>query len=869
MNDTFFSLGYTRRALVVLAMMLSGAGHVGAQEHFGTLLQELVDRDRLAMHPDDRYSQHQASSYDRRPTALGAPHSYANFDTANFIRSEIVNGQLEYVMLEDDGPGALTRWWMTGADNTNGQLRVYIDGQSSPVLSGTIEQLISGSESQFGDHLSYQTRPGIFSGHNLYAPIPYSQSIKVSYRGQVNDLPGFNPPVYYNINYRQYDGAVTTQSYTPGAPITHSATVASTNAALSAPAVSGNVGSMHSVAGQELPAGQSFAHQLAGGGAIRRLQVNVSGANQADALRNTYLELSFDGERTARVPVGHFFGNGNGSDSQAILPSTDFYRRVEADGDMTAFWVMPFESAAEVRLVNRGAQNVTVDLQVDSGAWQWDADSMHFHADGRAEKNIATRGGNGTTDWTFLNVRGRGSYVGDTLAIRNESNIWWGEGDEKIYIDYLDANGVGNNAQPDHIGTGTEDYYGYAWAHPETYHRAFIAQPLGAGNLSPGRSVNSRLRGLDAIPFDEALKFDMEILHNTASVVDFDATTYWYGAPGAKSLRVAADLGGDYRADLSLAEAGIPDRAGDGQWLYLSSSLANPSLGGAQTSLLSFGEVGNAGNEGYGGAQNGHNLAAIADDFLFVDGDLNQGVQGELGYHELALHPAGTVIDDGLFNGNAAQPFVVARWVAGESSAGLANITGSIRNFIPGGNGVAFTIYVDGQLQFSASASGSTLPERNFDFDATLTTGSIVDFVLGNNGQGNLFGDESLLNAMIWTDFEEFLPVAGDLDGNGTIDIADWIALRTNYNANLRGLAPQDAYARGDLNADFQSDEYDFALFKTAFEDAYGDGSFAALLSVPEPAASQLLAAVVGALTLRGDCPRRRRPAVAYCPMSP
>ena len=48
-----------------------------------------------------------------------------------------------------------------------------------------------------------------------------------------------------------------------------------------------------------------------------------------------------------------------------------------------------------------------------------------------------------------------------------------------MYADYLDANGVGNTTQPDHIGTGSEDYYGYAWGHTETFSRPFIAQPIG------------------------------------------------------------------------------------------------------------------------------------------------------------------------------------------------------------------------------------------------------------------------------------------------------------------------------------------------------------------------------------------------------
>jgi hypothetical protein len=823
-----------------------------AQFNFGSLVDEIVDRECLAIHPDGLYSQQQASSYDRRPTALGAPSSYANADTANFIRTTVINGRTEYVMMEDSGPGALTRWWMTGDGNTNGEVSVYINGSTAPVWNGRFDDL--SDSSPFGSSLAFQSRPGSASGHNLYAPITYSQNILVTYRGTVNDQPGWNPPVYYNINYREYDEAATVASYSRNSPIIYGSKLAAANQALANPTVSGNVTDSHVFNDQTLAAGQSLSQELSGGGAIRRLQVKVDSADQAAALRNTYIELEFDGQRTARVPVGEFFGNGTSGNSQPYNAYNDFYRSISASGEQTAYWTMPYEDVANVKLVNLGSAPVTVDLEVDSGEWDWDENSMHFHADHRSENLIPTRGGNGTTDWAMLNIRGRGVYVGDTFSIRNRSSAWWGEGDEKVYVDYLDANGVGNDAQPDHIGTGTEDYYGYAWGHVETFSRPFIAQPIGQGNASSGVSVNSRVRAIDAIPFDESFKFDMELWHWVDTKVDLGGTTYWYGEPGAKSLRVAADLGADYRTGLDQNVGGVPDRAGDGQWIYMSTSTVNPLAPGAETELLTFGGVGNAGNQGYGGGANGHNLAAISAGFVFADGDMNQGIQSQPGYHELALHPAGNA-GSGSWEGQPEQPYVAARWVAGESSAGLANITGSIRNLLNVGDGVDIHIFVDGVEKFTAISSGSTLPEAHFDFDVSLLEGSIVDFVLGNGAGNDLFGDESLLSAMIFTDRDEFLPIMGDTNGDALINFADWARVRDNFNGDFSYFSSQAAYAHGDLNGDLVNDEYDFALFKQAYEGAHGPGSFGAMLQVPEPASALVIVAFVGVNVSRG---RRR-----------
>ena len=55
----------------------------------------------------------------------------------------------------------------------------------------------------------------------------------------------------------------------------------------------------------------------------------------------------------------------------------------------------------------------------------------------------------------MLETKGKGHYVGTVLAVRTRSPAWFGEGDEKIYID--------GEAKPSIWGTGTEDYFLSAW----------------------------------------------------------------------------------------------------------------------------------------------------------------------------------------------------------------------------------------------------------------------------------------------------------------------------------------------------------------------------------------------------------------------
>jgi len=154
---------------------------------------------------------------------------------------------------------------------------------------------------------------------------------------------------------------------------------------------------------------------------------------------------------------------------------------------------------------------------------------MHFHANWRHDCPLDTTN---KRDWNYVEVQGKGVYMGDVLAVVNPVEAWWGEGDEKVYVD--------GEKFPSHVGTGTEDYYGYAWCTPEFFSDPFHAQPRAEGPGNRGHVTNTRVRILDGIPFAKSLKFDMEVWHWDQVNVSYAATTYWYGAPGAASNRTPA-----------------------------------------------------------------------------------------------------------------------------------------------------------------------------------------------------------------------------------------------------------------------------------------------------------------------------------------
>src|SRR5690606_37203941 len=176
-----------------------------------------------------------------------------------------------------------------------------------------------------------------------------------------------------------------------------------------------------------------------------------------EVLRSLVLSATFDGRRTVWTPVGDFFGSGVG-----LNEHRDFFRMVNGDPEAGAAfvsaWAMPFERSAEIAIENLGEATVHGMLVAAIDGYAWTERSMHFHAVWRQEREASTLP---RRDFNYAEVRGKGVLVGDLLTITNPVPQWWGEGDEKIYVD--------GEAFPSHFGTGTEDYYGYAWCDPTPF----------------------------------------------------------------------------------------------------------------------------------------------------------------------------------------------------------------------------------------------------------------------------------------------------------------------------------------------------------------------------------------------------------------
>jgi hypothetical protein len=258
------------------------------------------------------------------------------------------------------------------------------------------------------------------------------------------------------------------------------------------------------------------------------LELRLEAPDLTSALRQTVLLIQADGHPVPQVtsPLGDFFGAAPGINPYQSLPFT-----VRPDGLMISRWVMPFQRSLLVRVENRSNQTVTLTGSGLPMAYEWDvARSMHFRARWRVDHDMVPDPA-AVQDLPFLLAQGEGVYVGTTSILLNPTPVptpgggWWGEGDEKVFVD--------GEPRPSLFGTGSEDYYNYSWSSPDIFAFPYCGQPRNDGPGNRGFVTNYRWHILDPLPFREEIRFYMEAYpHERTPGFSYARVGYHYGRPG-------------------------------------------------------------------------------------------------------------------------------------------------------------------------------------------------------------------------------------------------------------------------------------------------------------------------------------------------
>ncbi len=496
---------YFALPLVVLTSAASAASEVSIR----SLLLEMPDLERLAHVSKPAYTMAQASSYDR---AAKSPTEnwFANADWGQFLRVERRQGHNEYVMADLKGPGAVMRIWSA---NPAGTLRIYVDGQELPELIIPFSDLLGSKNPDFPPPFT-----GVHGqGWNCYYPIPYQNSLKIT----LDDVGGDPRRVYYHVGYRTYEPGVVVRSFSLAAVKDASKVAEKAAAKLLDPKPVSSIKQQVTNEEQTLqPGGIVSVRTPEGAGFISQLLVRANAEDVSeqpeDLLRSIQFEADFDDEHCIDAPLGDFFGFAPGFRASASLPMSSFAET----GFLESRWVMPQSETGRMFFINRGTHPVQLNLQITWIPRAWTPDTMHFKAKWRRE-TLKTRP---FRDWTLLDAAGTGRYVGTTLCVANPVSAWWGEGDEKVYVN--------GETFPSTFGTGSEDYFGYAWSSSQLFQQPYHNQLRCDGPGNRGYTCVSRYQISDDIPFTTSLRFDLEIWHWADVLADFADVAFWYQLPG-------------------------------------------------------------------------------------------------------------------------------------------------------------------------------------------------------------------------------------------------------------------------------------------------------------------------------------------------
>lgn len=356
-----------------------------------------------------------------------------------------------YTLAHLEGRGSVRHIWMTRRGEPYFDWEFYVDGEASPSIRGTLDDLVSAAARMEARVAPANAVPVDKSAYNLFIPIPFERSLRIEI---VQRDPAFWL-WFCQIDYRLDDDSMRGArlfSHGGGAEELTLSYVGLNREIRSLPdsPLPQNTADLANTA---VPPGETVSlARLTGPAIVRELRLRWP---EASALR---LLIRYDGAETFAVnsPVDRFFGPFRGAS----------YFRHERN-DASCHLPMPFREQCEILIRNDGANTASVagkavvePVNGFSPAWGY------FHA-----LHQQTDPTNGHRLHQVLYVRGKGHWVGMTL---------YGTGHDHGGGDFAVVDGEGDRPAFLH-GINGEDYFTFAWFGQGGHHPYAIAHSNDEG----------------------------------------------------------------------------------------------------------------------------------------------------------------------------------------------------------------------------------------------------------------------------------------------------------------------------------------------------------------------------------------------------
>ena len=281
--------------------------------------------------------------------------------------------------------------------------------------------------------------------------------------------------------------------------------------------------------------GEKWSVDIPGTGIINHIWFTIAPMH---IMRNDLIfRIYWDGRSTPSVesPIAAFFGNGWDEHYEyATLPLA--VGPTNGTG-LVSYFQMPFANGARLEIENQSDINIDciyfyVDyvemrkLPVGSGrfhAW-YNHELTEALPEGETEWGLVGPMGNnvdGANNYLFADIKGKGHFVGINYYVHSPSTMWYGEGDDMIFIDGEEKASL--------LGTGTEDFFNTSWCPKTLFNHPYYGYARVNNDYGwLGRTHVYRFFVADPIYFEKSLRGTIEHGHNNNLTLDISSVAYWY-----------------------------------------------------------------------------------------------------------------------------------------------------------------------------------------------------------------------------------------------------------------------------------------------------------------------------------------------------
>lgn len=264
--------------------------------------------------------------------------------------------------------------------------------------------------------------------------------------------------------------------------------------------------------------------------------------NDPDYYRKVLIKMTWEDQKGPSVltPLGDFFCIGHSMPASfSSIPFHISSRPQEeytfgGTASMNCYFPMPFNWKAKIEIINENERPLGLFFHIDYEIYKDKMENLaYFHAKWHREMPCNGWGADlavntpevnsvpnldGAENYVFLDVEGKGHFVGCNLSVVHFQGTWWGEGDDMIFID--------GEEYPSISGTGSEDYFNHAWGMQKN--TSLYSGTIIHETTVPGYQVSYRFHITDPVHFDKHIKVTMEHGHANHLSDDWASTAYWY-----------------------------------------------------------------------------------------------------------------------------------------------------------------------------------------------------------------------------------------------------------------------------------------------------------------------------------------------------